>query len=58
MLANSLVFSCFQSSYFQKILRSGVMRSLPFPAGEAFFTPNKKPPCGVLLQGGWFAFTA
>jgi hypothetical protein len=58
MLANALVFSRFQSSYFQKILRSGVMRSLPSPAEEAFFTPNKKPPCGVLLQGGRFTFTA
>jgi len=56
MLANALVFSCFQSSYFQKFLRSGVMRSLPSPAGEAFFAPNKK--AALRLQGGWFAFTA
>ena len=34
ILSNALVFSCFQTFYFQKILRSGVMHSLPSPAGE------------------------
>jgi hypothetical protein len=55
MLANALVFSCFQSSYFQNFLRSGVMRSLPSPAGEAFLHQQK---AALRLQGGWFAFTA